>query len=119
MQDKAGSRGRREAIALAFCGSACAGHSGARSDQASYWPAGKHFYLDEASEWSGFEFIYIVGGRLTSVRATEKADAASGDYLTIDGLPERAYFRVEEDVRTADGLVAAELPPHQRRRSRR
>jgi len=69
--------------------------------------AEKHFYLDEASEWSGFEFIYILRGTLTWSKDDEKIRLTKGDYLYHRGLPERAYFRVEEDVE----LLMVSSPP--------
>jgi putative nucleotidyltransferase with HDIG domain len=68
--------------------------------------AGKHFYLDEATEWSGFEFIYVIAGRLT-LTGDETATLGPGDYLYHRGLPERAYFRVEEDLQ----LLMVSSPP--------
>ena len=69
--------------------------------------AEKHFYLDEASEWSGFEFIYILRGILTWAKGDEKVRLTGGEYLYHRGLPERAYFRVEEDVE----LLMVSSPP--------
>ena len=69
--------------------------------------AEKHFYLDEASEWSGFEFIYILSGVLTWSKGDERVQLTAGDYLYHRGLPERAYFRVEEDVE----LLMVSSPP--------
>ncbi|MGD9675311.1 MAG: HD domain-containing phosphohydrolase [Candidatus Bipolaricaulia bacterium] len=69
--------------------------------------AGKHFFLDEAKEWSGFEFIYILGGALTLTGEGEGSTLRSGDYLYHRGLPERAYFRVDEDV----DLLMVSSPP--------
>lgn len=60
--------------------------------------AGKHFFLDEASEWSGFEFIYVLEGSLSLSDGTDKTPLRAGDYLHHRGLPQRAFFRVEEDV---------------------
>jgi len=61
-------------------------------------PAGKPIYFDEASEWSGFEFMYILKGILTLVRDEGNLEIRAGDYFYHAGLPERAVFRVEEDV---------------------
>ncbi len=69
--------------------------------------AGKHFYLDEASEWSGFEFIYIMSGSLTLTSGSDKTVLRPGAYIYHRGLPERAYFRVEEDVE----LLMVSSPP--------
>ncbi len=68
---------------------------------------GKHFFLDEASEWSGFEFIYILGGSLTLTGRGVSTSLGTGEYLYHRGLPERAYFRVEEDVE----LLMVSSPP--------
>lgn len=57
--------------------------------------AGKLFYLDEASDWSGFEFIYVLQGVLTLTGAGQTIEFTAGDYLYHDGLPERAVFRVD------------------------
>ncbi len=69
--------------------------------------AGKHFYLDEASEWSGFEFIYVIHGALTLSSGDDKTPLRAGDYIYHRGLPERAYFRVDEDLE----LLMVSSPP--------
>ncbi|MFC2095077.1 HD domain-containing phosphohydrolase [Candidatus Bipolaricaulota bacterium] len=61
--------------------------------------AGKHFNLYAADEWAGFEFMYVLAG----VMMLEDGDGGEipiqpGDYLHHNGLPEKAYFRVETDV---------------------
>lgn len=61
--------------------------------------AGKHFNLYAADEWSGFEFIYLLSGSLTlEDPKTGDLELRPGDYLFHNGLPEKAYFRVETDV---------------------
>ncbi len=60
--------------------------------------AGKHFYLDEATEWSGFEFIYVLRGTVTLSSGDDRKPLGPGDYIYHRGLPERAYFRVDEDI---------------------
>jgi len=59
--------------------------------------ADKVFYMDEASEWSGFEFVYVLRGTLT-LTGGENGDVSfqAGDFLYHAGLPERAFFRVDE-----------------------
>lgn len=58
--------------------------------------AGKYFYLDAASDWEGFEFLYILSG---IVRSTDDdLSLKAGDYMYHHGLPQRAHFRVEDDV---------------------
>jgi putative nucleotidyltransferase with HDIG domain len=69
--------------------------------------AGKHFFLDEASEWSGFEFIYILQGAVTLSDEDEKTPLGPGDYIYHRGLPRRAFFRVAEDVE----LLMVSSPP--------
>jgi len=61
--------------------------------------AGKHFYLFATDAWSGFEFMYVLSGNLTlenSGHGDIPLDA--GEYVYHNGLPEKAYFRVETDV---------------------
>lgn len=60
--------------------------------------AEKVFYLDAASEWEGFEFIYLLAGRLLLKDDDEAVSLGPGDYLYHRGLPERVHFRVAEDV---------------------
>jgi len=60
-------------------------------------PADKVFYMDEAEEWVGFEFMFVLNGTLTLTNR-EEGDVSfrKGDYLYHAGLPERAFFRVDE-----------------------
>lgn len=61
--------------------------------------AGKHFNLYAADEWAGFEFMYILSGALKlEVSEGNEIPIQAGDYLYHNGLPEKAYFRVETDV---------------------
>jgi len=67
--------------------------------------AGKYFFLDEASEWEGFEFIYLLSGVL---RVTDdKVLLHAGDYFYHHGLLQRAHFQVEKDVE----LLLISSPP--------
>lgn len=61
--------------------------------------AGKHFYLFATDAWSGFEFMYVLSGNLT-LENGEHGDIplGAGEYVYHNGLPEKAYFRVETDV---------------------
>lgn len=68
---------------------------------------GKHFYLDEARDWAGFEFIYILSGSLTFGEGAEQIALRAGEYLHHHGLPQRAFFRVAEDVE----LLMVASPP--------
>ena len=61
--------------------------------------AGKHFYLFATDAWSGFEFMYILGGKLTLEDSVDgDIPLGAGEYVYHNGLPEKAYFRVETDV---------------------
>ena len=67
--------------------------------------AGKYFFLDEASEWEGFEFIYLLSGVL---RVTDgEVLLHAGDYFYHHGLSQRAHFQVEKDVE----LLLISSPP--------
>ena len=68
-------------------------------------PAGKYFYLDAASDWEGFEFIYVLSGVL---RITDDDVLLHvGDYIYHPGLSQRAHFQVEQDVE----LLLISSPP--------
>ena len=71
--------------------------------------AGKMFYLDAASEWEGFEFIYLLAGSLLlrEHEGSEEVVLHAGAHLYHHGLSERAYFHVEEDVE----LLLVSSPP--------
>jgi HD-GYP domain-containing protein (c-di-GMP phosphodiesterase class II) len=69
--------------------------------------AGKHFYLDEASDWVGFEFIYVLTGSLTLDEKDTEITLSAGEYLHHHGLSKRAFFRVVEDI---DLLMVASPP---------
>ncbi len=60
--------------------------------------AEKVFYLDAASEWEGFEFIYLLSGRLLLKDGDDAVSLGPGDYFYHRGLPKRVHFRVTEDV---------------------
>jgi len=76
-------------------------------------PAGKPIYMDEASEWSGFEFVYVLKGSMVLVRDGDRSEEGepfavrAGDYFYHAGLPERAVFRVEEETE----LLLVSSPP--------
>ena len=69
--------------------------------------AGKHLYLDEAAEWAGFEFIYILDGELELDSDDHQIRIGVGDFLHHQGLSERAFFRVNSDVE----LLMVSSPP--------
>ncbi len=67
--------------------------------------AGKIFYLDAASEWEGFEFIYLLTGILTLKE--DNISLSAGDYLYHTGLSKRLHFIVKEEVE----LLMVSSPP--------
>ena len=70
--------------------------------------AGKHFYLFATDAWSGFEFMYVLDGKLTLEDGTGgDTPLEVGEYVYHNGLPEKAYFRVESDVEV---LMVASTP---------
>ncbi|MBN1859128.1 HD domain-containing protein [Candidatus Bipolaricaulota bacterium] len=69
--------------------------------------AGKMFYLDEASEWEGFEFLYLLSGLVVLRNGDDEVNLSPGDYIYHHGLPERAYFRVMEE----SSLLLVASPP--------
>jgi HD-GYP domain-containing protein (c-di-GMP phosphodiesterase class II) len=70
-------------------------------------PTGKPIFFDEAEEWSGFEFVYVLKGHLTLVNEEETLELGAGDFFYHAGLPERAYFRVNE---AAEVLMVSSPP---------
>lgn len=67
--------------------------------------AGKYFFLDEASAWEGFEFIYVLNGSLRNT--DDELVLHAGDYMYHHGLTKRAHFQVEQDVE----LLLISSPP--------
>ena len=61
--------------------------------------SGRHFNLYADDEWSGFEFLYLLNGKMT-LEDGEGGEVPldEGDFLYHHGLPEKAYFRVETNV---------------------
>lgn len=70
--------------------------------------AGRHFNLYAADAWTGFELIYVLEGSLTLEDELQgDVTLGIGDYLYHNGLPEKVYFRVEDDVE----LLMVSSPP--------
>ena len=74
---------------------------------------GRHFYLYASDEWSGFELLYVLEGIL-KVEPAEGAEGnqesillRAGDFVYHNGLPRKAYFRVEEE---AEFLMISSAP---------
>ncbi len=61
--------------------------------------AGRHFNLYADDEWSGFEFLYLVSGKMM-LEDDEGGEIPinPGDFVRHNGLSEKVYFRVETDV---------------------
>lgn len=61
--------------------------------------AGRHIWLYASDEWSGFELIYVLSGRISlEGRSGNPVTLGPGDYLYHHGLPEKEYFRTESRV---------------------
>ena len=60
--------------------------------------AGKHFFVYASDAWTGFELIYVLQGELVLDNESADVHVRAGDYLHHTGLPEKAFFRVEESV---------------------
>lgn len=56
------------------------------------------FYLDSAEEWQGFEFIYVLSGRLSYLGQDPPVILNPGDYIVRHLVPERSWFKAEEDT---------------------
>ncbi|UCF09701.1 MAG: HD domain-containing protein [Candidatus Bipolaricaulota bacterium] len=69
--------------------------------------SGKLFYLDAASDWEGFELIYVLRGELRLKSDDEEIVLHAGDFVHHHGLDERALFHVEEE---AELLLVASPP---------
>lgn len=61
-------------------------------------PAGLTFYLDSAEEWQGFEFLYLLTGKITYLGANPPIALEPGDYIVRHLVPERSWFKAEEDT---------------------
>ena len=59
---------------------------------------GAMFYLDSAEEWQGFEFIYLLSGRLSYLGSEPPVTLEPGDYIVRRLVPERSWFRAEENT---------------------
>ncbi|OGF57174.1 MAG: hypothetical protein A2Z21_03200 [Candidatus Fraserbacteria bacterium RBG_16_55_9] len=63
-----------------------------------YVPQGSTFYLDSAEEWQGFEFIYLLEGRLKYLGSEPHTVLEPGDYIARQEIEERSWFRAESDA---------------------
>jgi len=63
-----------------------------------FLPANTTFYLDSAQEWEGFEFIYILEGRLSYLGTDPPTVLEAGDYIARHNIGERSWFKTETNV---------------------
>lgn len=61
-------------------------------------PQDATFYLDSSEEWPGFEFLYLLEGKLLYLGSTPPTPIEPGDYIARFRMPERAWFVVKEDA---------------------
>jgi len=59
---------------------------------------GSTFYLDSAEDWQGFEFIYLLDGKLKYVNADPPIILETGDYISRASVPEESWFETKTDV---------------------
>ena len=56
------------------------------------------FYLDSAEEWQGFEFIYLLKGKLNYTGSEPPVKLETGDYISRKEVPEKSWFEAKTDV---------------------
>ena len=56
------------------------------------------FYLDSAEEWQGFEFVYLLKGKMKYVDSTPPVELEAGDYISRSGVPRKSWFETKTDV---------------------
>lgn len=64
----------------------------------SFLPKDSTFYLDSAEEWPGFEFLYILKGRLRYLGSEPPVVLGPGDYIVRQDIEERAWFKADTEV---------------------
>ena len=60
--------------------------------------SGASFYLDSAEDWQGFEFIYLLEGRMEYKNSDPPVELESGDYISRAEVPEESWFETKTDV---------------------
>jgi HD-GYP domain-containing protein (c-di-GMP phosphodiesterase class II) len=63
-----------------------------------YLPQDATFYLDSSQEWPGFEFLYLLEGKLHYLGSTPPTPIEPGDYISRYQVPKRSWFEVKEDA---------------------
>ncbi|MBS3788133.1 HD domain-containing protein [Candidatus Bipolaricaulota bacterium] len=56
------------------------------------------FYLDSAEDWQGFEFIYLIHGRMEYTTREEPVELVPGDYIARKEVQEESWFTTKTDV---------------------
>ncbi|MCF7891274.1 HD domain-containing protein [Candidatus Bipolaricaulota bacterium] len=59
---------------------------------------GSTFYLDSAEDWQGFEFIYLLDGKLEYADADPPIILEAGDYISRENVSEESWFETKTDV---------------------
>ncbi|MEF8799300.1 MAG: HD domain-containing phosphohydrolase, partial [Candidatus Bipolaricaulota bacterium] len=59
---------------------------------------GSNFYLDSAEEWQGFEFVYLLEGKMEYTGAEPPVTIEAGDYISREGVPEKSWFETKTEV---------------------
>jgi quercetin dioxygenase-like cupin family protein len=60
--------------------------------------SGASFYLDSAEDWQGFEFIYLLEGKMEYKNSDPPVELESGDYISRVEVPEESWFETKTDV---------------------
>ncbi len=59
---------------------------------------GATFYLDSSEDWQGFEFIYLLEGKLEYTGSEPPVKLEAGDYISRTEVPEESWFETRTDV---------------------
>lgn len=59
---------------------------------------GSTFYLDSAEDWQGFEFIYVINGKMEYTNPEQPVELVPGDYIARQNVPEESWFATKTDV---------------------
>lgn len=59
---------------------------------------GSTFYLDSGEDWQGFEFIYLIEGKMEYTNSEPSIILESGDYISRENVPEESWFETKTDV---------------------
>ncbi|MFW6421866.1 MAG: HD-GYP domain-containing protein [Candidatus Bipolaricaulota bacterium] len=59
---------------------------------------GSTFYMDSSEDWQGFEFVYVLKGKLKYTNSDPGVVLRRGDYISRQGVPEESWFETQTDV---------------------